>query len=637
MYSGSDEEEDEGMGKEGGNVVRRYVDMMMNFRDVELGEMQNPMQQLVQCVSEIYETLCVVNTPLECFERNQQIFSPPNESESRYRRISNFISDIHTKCKVLLTEKKCTEEDFEKLQGKLSTILSFMRHGHEGYIRSHRQMHITNVRAGSQVGESDMDKHHLDWGEIKLKPHQELIQYYLFLAHTRMLRKYKSELYRPKYVGDVFTFYYEHHSTILEFIYQECSPYVQNMWLFQVLTDQRQNIPVVERWMLNCIDSRLPGLMPDRHVFAFNNGVYDASAERFYLYEKSDEHRDYPWYTSDLPRDTCACNFIPCEFPVREYDDPYQIPTPNFQSILDYQNIPEDACRWCYAFIGRLFFDVGELDNWQVHLMFKGTAGTGKSTLLHLASMLYQDIDVGNIMSDGRKDFGIEHIYEKFLNMCLDLNKKMTSIPQATWNQMVSGEEVTIDRKNKDAVSKRWKAQMAFAGNDYPPWQDQSGNVVRRLVLFLFTRYVENVDPNLEARCRRNLGSFLRKCVKLYLRKVELYGQSGIWDNGVLPEYLWACRREMQAQTNGLQSFLLSEQCQVQAGGTVSFVAFTQLYRKHCEVNRMAYQALTRDFYSSVFTPMNIEVRQAPFGTEDFEAYDGFEGRKYLRGVSLNQ
>jgi hypothetical protein len=267
--------------------------------------------------------------------------------------------------------------------------------------------------------------------------------------------------------------------------------------------------------------------------------------------------------------------------------------------------------------------------------MFKGTAGTGKSTLLHIASLLYQDVDVGNLMSDGRKDFGIEHLLSKYLVICLDLNRKMTSLPQATWNQMVSGEKVTVDRKNKIAASSHWSAQCAFAGNDYPPWNDQSGNVVRRLVVFLFTHYVRNVDPDLEQRCKRQLGPFLRKCVEAYHHFVRLHGKSGIWDRGVLPAFLWECRYKMQSQTNGLQSFLLSERCIIGQDETVSFTAFSQYYRKHCENQKMQYQALTVDFYTCVFSPLNIVVRQAPKDVIDLDEYDGFDRRKYLKGVSL--
>jgi hypothetical protein len=613
----------------------RYVNLMLTFK-IELTQLEDPVGQLSECVEEIYNVVCEPHTAEQNFQRNQVMFGAPEQSESRFNKLSSFAGHVYTMTQTLFEDSRCTEDDFMKLQDKLNSVLDFINSGHEAYVHSHRQMHCRDIRACSLVGQSASDNIRSALGEVKFKPHQLLMREYLKKAHHLGLRRYKEELFIPLTLeSGHFTYFYKHYSGITEFIYNQCYPYIQNIGLFQMLTESRQNIPMLEKWLANCVDTYLLELNPDRTVFAFRNGVYMARDCKFYMF---DPPEGYPHKAADLDANqVVACNFIDCLFSVAEHDDPYDIPTPNFQSILSYQQIPEAACRWCYALIGRLFFDVGEMDNWQVHLMFKGTAGTGKSTLLHLAAMLYRDIDVGNIMSDGRKDFGIEHLHGKFLNMCLDLNKKMTSIPQATWNQMVSGEQVTVDRKNRTALSESWKAQMAFAGNDYPPWQDQSGNVVRRLVLFLFTQFVRNVDPNLEARCKQNLGSFLRKCVELYHRKVRQFGENGIWDQGVLPEYLWNCRREMQAQTNGLQSFLLTEQCVIEDGATVSFTAFSQVYRKHCENYKMAYQALTRDFYTSVFTPMGIEVRQAPADADDLDGYDGFQKRKYLRGVALAQ
>jgi hypothetical protein len=609
-------------------IVSYMLDSEIDFD----GEDHDP-AQILYLTNIVKERFCKLQGTEDALTRNLQMFGQPlaGQGEDRYNRLLHFVSNI----KMFVDGLPAENQDVTRqIHNNLQLIMNFVSDGYRGYVYLHRQTYSGDAQKVPLVGSLPEDQYNNVY-TVEFKKHQQLIRYYLLRTKHRQYRRYKGELYKPKFITDdhIFTHYFEYQSSIKDFLFQECYPFIKNQWLFQSLTDKPGNIGFVESWLTNCRDSSLPELLPSRYVFAFNNGVYDVKQARFYLYVKAGGH---PYSIEQLPHDKIACNFIACDFDFNKYDDPYDIPTPAAHSILAYQKIPDDACRWCYALIGRLFFNVGELDNWQVHLMFKGTAGTGKSTLLHLASLLYQDVDVGNLMSDGRRDFGIEHLMSKFLVICLDLNRKMTSLPQATWNQMVSGEKVTVDRKNKTAMSSKWTAQCAFAGNDYPPWSDQAGNVVRRLVVFLFTHYVRDVDPDLEQRCKEQLGPFLRKCVEQYYDFVLRYGRQGIWDRGVLPEFLWDCRYKMQSQTNGLQSFLLSEKCIVDGGETVSFTAFAQQYRKYCESNKMQYQALTVDFYTSVFSPLNIEVRQAPKDAVDLENYDGFERRKYLKGVSLD-
>jgi hypothetical protein len=62
-------------------------------------------------------------------------------------------------------------------------------------------------------------------------------------------------------------------------------------------------------------------------------------------------------------------------------EDWYDIPTPNFQTVMDYQKFEPDVCKWMYVMGGRCF-DVGDLDGWQIIPFLKGIARSGKSTLI---------------------------------------------------------------------------------------------------------------------------------------------------------------------------------------------------------------------------------------------------------------
>ena len=63
--------------------------------------------------------------------------------------------------------------------------------------------------------------------------------------------------------------------------------------------------------------------------------------------------------------------------------DWYEIPTPHFQSVLDYQRFETEVSKWVYVMVGRLCFEVGDLDGWQIIPFMKGIARSGKSTIHH--------------------------------------------------------------------------------------------------------------------------------------------------------------------------------------------------------------------------------------------------------------
>jgi hypothetical protein len=50
--------------------------------------------------------------------------------------------------------------------------------------------------------------------------------------------------------------------------------------------------------------------------------------------------------------------------------------TPLLDSLVKYQ-FPSETYPYILAFIWRLFYDVGEKDEWQIASMIKGDSGTG--------------------------------------------------------------------------------------------------------------------------------------------------------------------------------------------------------------------------------------------------------------------
>ena len=109
--------------------------------------------------------------------------------------------------------------------------------------------------------------------------------------------------------------------------------------------------------------------------------------------------------------------------------------------------------------------------------------------------------------------------------------KKYFSIDQAQLQSMITGEEVSIMRKNKTALTVVWKGPGLLAGNEAAMWSDNSGSISRRIIVIRFDRKVESniSDPNLGNAMKAEKGNLLHKLTCAYLSGIECMGKSDIW------------------------------------------------------------------------------------------------------------
>ena len=159
-----------------------------------------------------------------------------------------------------------------------------------------------------------------------------------------------------------------------------------------------------------CIDAQFPEITKRRHVWSFKNGVF--VGKEWIPDQGIHDCRFYPY---DSPEFRCLDpTIIACKYFDQQFDDfshiqKWQdIPTPYFDSILKYQKLEPEVCDWAYVMGGRLCFDVGEMDGWQVIPFFKGIARSGKSTLItKVFKKFYEPEDVGTLSNNIEKKFGL--------------------------------------------------------------------------------------------------------------------------------------------------------------------------------------------------------------------------------------
>lgn len=432
-------------------------------------------------------------------------------------------------------------------------------------------------------------------------PYQNLLLYLLECCYKANYRKYGTYLYAQtisNYQGEQYrTHAWEEVMTFPSFIHS-CVRKETRYEQWQNFTSQRDLIGPLCKYLEQCKDPELPELTPDRHVFAFKNGLYNASENRFYTFG----------VVEDVIRsNVVAAKYFDLEFPVRYIAENYhwrQIPTPHLDHVLHHQKISNDpydarpvattpaelatmqmeqetvACEkwtyrpspesetdeqkfnrersllsvrdWFFVMMGRMIYKIGERDEWQTIMFLKGIAGSGKSTLGKVLAWLYDPADVGVLSNNLEKKFGLSSISEKMIYLCYEV-KNDFGVDQGEFQSMISGEQMSIPKKFATAQSIQWSAPGFLMGNEIANWVDNSGSVSRRVIIGDFKERVTEGDPQLFSKLQDEMASIILKINLAYHIASTQFGMRDIWKS--LPPYFHDQKRKLRASTHGLAAF----------------------------------------------------------------------------------
>jgi len=361
--------------------------------------------------------------------------------------------------------------------------------------------------------------------------------------------------------------------------------------------------------MSKCIDAQFPEITKRRHVWSFRNGVF---VGKEWIPDRG--VYDCCFYSYDSQEFRCldptiiACKYFDQQFDDFSHIERWQdIPTPWFDSILKYQNFEDEVCDWAYVMGGRLCYDVGEMDGWQVIPFFKGIARSGKSTLItKVFKKFYENEDIGTLSNNIERKFGLSAIKDSFMFIAPEVKGDL-ALEQAEFQSMVSGEDVSVAVKNKTAVSIEWNVPGVLGGNEVPNWKDNSGSVLRRILPWNFAKQVRDADPQLDEKLNRELPIILLKCVKAYLDYSNKYRDKDIWN--VVPEYFKKIQKQVAMVASTLHNFLESTNIIYGKELFVPQKLFVQVFNQHCQANNLGKHKFNQDFYAGPFSSRDIEVR----------------------------
>ena len=383
---------------------------------------------------------------------------------------------------------------------------------------------------------------------------------------------------------------WERACTIRDFVYDVTRKEVKyDMWL--ALTAVRGNMASIVEHLAYCHDVQLPDLVKDRHVFSFANGIYLAKTDRFVRYGSPEAAR--------LPADLVAATYFPDDFPEALWAGDggsgaaAELPTPHLQSIMDFQKMSPEVCRWLYVMIGRLIYEVNELDGWQVIPYLKGVASSGKSTvIMRVCRGLYEPGDVGVMSNNIERKFGLSALADKLLFVGPEI-KGDCQIEQAEFQSIVSGEVVQVATKFKTAQSVDWRVPGILAGNEVPGWVDNAGSINRRIMLFDFPHQVHQGDMELGKKIDRELPTIILKANRAYIEAARAYGRQNVWRH--VPQEMITAKEEFSETVNSIVAFLKSGRLQVAESLYMPLYEFSQAYASYIQDTGMQRIQLAGD------------------------------------------
>lgn len=523
-------------------------------------------------------------------------------------RMINFLIQLNNYIQIQVKDYKY--DDDITINKRINNIILQIEDGFEN-VRRH-QISYERVIAPTALPQVSVytDPSAMDEDEIeKSTPFQKCLMVTLTEAYRAGYRRYKGhcceeiktvEGHRTRAWNPIFT--------IEEFVYS-IPKKESNFTNWKNFTSKGSIFREVIDNVSKCNDAQFPEIKKRRHVWSFKNGVfvgkewipdrgvYDC---RFYPY-KSDKY-------ACLDPSIVACKYFDQQFDdFSHIEDWTKIPTPWFDSILKYQKFEDEVCNWAYVMGGRLCFDVGELDGWQVIPFFKGIARSGKSTLItKVFKKFYENEDVGTLSNNIEKKFGLSAIKDAFMFIAPEVKGDL-ALEQAEFQSIVSGEDVSIAVKNKTAVSIEWKVPGVLGGNEVPNWKDNSGSILRRILPWNFGKQVKDADPQLDEKLHNELPIILLKCVRAYIDYSNKYRNRDIWN--VVPEYFKQVQKQVAMVASSLTNFLESTSIVLGEDLFVPQKEFITKFNQHCSENKLGNQQFHQDFYAGPFSVRDIEVR----------------------------
>jgi hypothetical protein len=294
--------------------------------------------------------------------------------------------------------------------------------------------------------------------------------------------------------------------------------------------------------------------------------------------------------------------------------------------IYECQKFTIHDCFFCYALKGRLFFEVGELDNHEMCLFYEGVGGCGKSTIMKAQQCFWPGHLQGILSPNVQPQFGMSAVARDGRSrviFCNEINENL-QIVQEEWQTSVSGEMGSYSVKHQQApLVLKWIAQHMWVGNGFPErWRNLQGQVSRRIAGVMMQYAVKKRDGGILSRIRGKFGALQRKEILAYHEFRRVTGRiDPMSEPAKLPPAFSLYHTESLGRSNQILGFLKETGwVKVVDGGIALLDAFKKAFQAWQRENDMPKAVWKPALYASAFQEHGFQV--------------SFQGRVVLNGVT---
>lgn len=259
--------------------------------------------------------------------------------------------------------------------------------------------------------------------------------------------------------------------------------------------------------------------------------------------------------------------------------------------------------------IGRMQYNLGEYgENGQFAFLIRGMAGTGKSTLGLVVSMMYPPDKVGVLMPRTETQFGMAPLFGRWIILCPELSKKMNISPEE-FKSIVAGENVHFARKHIDPIEGMWRTPILLFGNVLPDWQEAEGSLARRFVMGEFTNKVKKTDCTLPLRLREELPALIAIGNIAFLLMRHQMQKRDVWScpPWLIPNYFHRTRARLRSRLDTMLSFLYDRSWIIQQKNRyIHFKDLASDYAQWCHSTNLTKVSFTADNYEPLFQELGL-------------------------------
>lgn len=411
----------------------------------------------------------------------------------------------------------------------------------------------------------------------KMRSRIEYLEYTLQRLTILNLRRRDGDLYKEIIYNGHRTQSYEKYMSIDSFVHNVAGVYT-NRAMWHMAIEDSHTLSYVAGYLKTVThtdDNILPDLVTRRGQWSMRTGIYTHFDNRFWEYGKT--YINEPTCPFNDP-DAISMRFIDFDAdPLWTTMPISDLPTPALNHIMQTQNWSLGVQFWFCVMMGRTFYEVNQLDNWQVAVMLKGVGGSGKSSVLEAVMKAFHQSDVGVMQNNIEEQFGMQTFGDKKVLCGLDIRSDFR-LPQAMFQSLVTGERVTLARKNKSVLEiQKWTAQIIFATNTGVGYKDDGGAITRRIIPFYFNVGIqgEMVRTDLPQQLENELVAMIIKYNRCYLEVIAKYGKQPL--QKILPPEMRRNREQLREETGDIAAFIA--QCGWCEEGNKSFVKRSEFIR----------------------------------------------------------